>query len=203
MVASKRHLHHWLVRLRPYGVGYFVAAFLVLGVVALFALRQNNLGAVRLRDQLLEVDKQNGDVEAALGKLREYMYSHMNAQLSNDTGIYPPIQLKYTYERLSAAEKQRVQTANQKIYNDAQKTCEALVPNGLSGSGRIPCIQQYVDTKGQKEQSVPDALYKFDFVSPAWSPDLAGFLVVLAFMALILLIARIAAALWLRASLSD
>jgi hypothetical protein len=200
---NKRHLHHLLVRLRPYSIGYFVAAFVVMSVLGLYALRQNNLGAVRLRDQLLEVDKQSGNVEEALGKLRGYMYSHMNAQLSNDNGIYPPIQLKYTYERLAAAEKQRVQTANQKIYNDAQRTCEALVPGGLSGSGRIPCIQQYVDTKGQKELPVPDALYKFDFVSPAWSPDLAGFLTILAFMTLILLIARVASEIWLKATLSD
>lgn len=198
---NKRRLHHLLVRLRPISYWYFVGLFVATGFFALLALRHNNVRAIELRDELIQVDKENGDVEAKLSELRTYIYSHMNARLSNDNSIYPPIQLKYTYERLAAAEKQRVTTANEKIYNDAQKTCEALLPRGLSGSTRLSCIQQYVDTKGTRENPVPDALYKFDFVSPVWSPDLAGILVLASLVFLILLTVRVAAEFWIRSKL--
>lgn len=152
----------------------FFVAFIVTGFIGLYSLRQNNLTSVRLRDELLQVDKDNGDVESALRTLREHIYSHMNADLSTDGGLQQPIQLKYRYERLVAAEKARVSAENSQIYTQAQVECEKQFPSGLSGSGRIPCIQQYVQNRGTTEQVIPDALYKFDFVSPAWSPDWAG-----------------------------
>lgn len=198
---NKRHLHHLFVRLRPIRVWYFLVLFVISSVVALFAMRQNNLTALELRDNVLKADETGGDVEGELKKLREYTYSHMNARLSSDSGIYPPIQLKYRYERLLAAEKQRAASANDNLYNEAQASCEARFPQGLSGGNRIPCIQQYVDTHGKaesREQPIPDALYKFDFVAPVWSPDLAGWSLIVAGVSLVLLITRLLATLWFK-----
>lgn len=199
---DKRRLHHLWVLLRPIRYWYFLILFLVSGAVAIGALRQNNLTALRLRDQVLEADKNNGDVEGALRELREFTYSHMNARLSSDTGIYPPIQLKYRYERLLAAEKNRVASANANLYNQAQASCEARFPQGLSGGNRIPCIQQYVDSHGgTTEQTIPDTLYKFDFVSPVWSPDLAGWSLVVSALACVLFITRLLAQWWFKSQL--
>lgn len=201
---NKRKLHHFLVVLRPISYWYFVIVFVASGAAALFALRQNNLKAIELRDTVLKVDKEDGDVEAALRELREFTYAHMNARLSSDTGIYPPVQLKYRYERLVAKEKARAQNASKDTYSEAQRDCEARFPQGLSGGNRIPCIQQYVDTHGgteAKERSIPDSLYKFDFVSPVWSPDLAGWSLVLAAVALLLLATRLTTEWWLKSQL--
>ncbi len=196
---NKRKLHHWWVRLRPISYWYFLVLFVVSSGVALLALRQNNLTALRLRDKVLEADEQNRDAEAALRELRSYTYAHMNAKLSSDNGIYPPIQLKYRYERLVAAEKDRVTRTNETLYRDAQASCEARFPQGLSGGNRIPCIQQYIDTHGgAQEQIIPDSLYKFDFVSPLWSPDVAGWSLVLSGFFLVLFGLRLGAGLWLR-----
>lgn len=201
---NKRRLHHILVALRPISYWYFVVLFVMSSGVAVYALRQNNLTALRLRDKVLEVDKNNGDVETALRELREYIYGHMNARLTSDNGIYPPIQLKYRYERLQATEKQRVTNANAGLYNQAQVSCEARFPEGLSGRNRIPCIQEYIDSHGGvKEQAIPDALYKFDFLAPAWSPDLAGWSLVVAALALLLLVTRVLAQVWLRHQLDN
>ena len=200
----KRQLHHWLVRLRPMSYWYFAALFVVSGITGLLAMRQNNLTALNLRDKVLQVDKDNGDVEAALRELREFTYSHMNARLASDTGIYPPIQLTHRYDRLVAAEKARVQSANQDLYAQAQQVCEARIPQGLFGANRIPCIQNYIDTNGgpeAKEQPIPDGLYKFDFVSPAWSPDLAGWSLVACALAALLFVTRLGLELWLKSQL--
>lgn len=198
----KRKLHHLFVRLRPISYWYFVVLFLVSGAVAINALRQNNLRALELRDKVLEVDKQDGDIEAALRELREFTYGHMNARLSSDTGIYPPIQLKYRYERLTAAEKKRAESANKDVYGEAQRYCERQHPDYQSGHRRRACIAQYVDdrnkTSAAEPQAIPDAMYKFDFVSPLWSPDLAGWSLLIAGVALVLLVTRVLAGIWLK-----
>lgn len=195
-----------MVTLKPVSYWYFVAVFALGVFAAAFALRQNNLRAIELRDNVLQVDKNNGDVEAALQELREFTYSHMNTNLASDTGIYPPIQLKYTYERLVATERARVEGDNRDVYNAAQEHCEAAFPQGLSGGNRLPCIEQYIDQHGKSEakpRKIPDALYKFDFAAPVWTPDLAGWSMVIAMMSLVLLITRIAAQIWLRHKLDD
>lgn len=202
----KRKIHHLLVVLRPISYWYFVAIFLVSAFVAAYALRQNNLEALRLRDHVIEVDKQNGDVEKALRELREFTYSHMNANLASDNGIYPPIQLKYRYERLIAADLKRLEGNDRDVYAEAQRHCEAQNPTGFLGATRLGCIQQYVDQNARPEarpKPIPDDLYKFDFASPRWSPDLAGWSIVIAVFALVLLIIRLAAQLWLKRLLTN
>jgi hypothetical protein len=201
---DKRYLHHLFVRLRPINYWYFAALFLVSGSVAVYTLRQNNLTALRLRDKVLQADQENANVEGALQELREFTYSHMNSNLASDTGIYPPIQLKYTYDRLVAAEQAKVESENKDVYSEAQAYCEASSPQGFSGSNRIACIQQYVDQHGgaaAEPRPIPDALYKFDFVAPTWSPDVAGWSVLVALAALLLLITRLVAQWWLKSQL--
>lgn len=167
-------------------------------------MRQNNLTMVRLRDKVYQADKNNVDVEASLRNLREYVYAHMNTNLSSgNNAIYPPIQLKYSYERALAA-SQGTQDPNTKIYTDAQAECERQFPRGLSGSGRIPCIQNYIASHGIKEAALPTAsLYEFDFVSPRWSPDVAGITMVAAAIFLMLFIVRWLSDKWLLAELRD
>ena len=103
----KRHVYHLLKQLRKIRAWYFIAAIILSLAVSIAALRQNNLQAIQLRDQVIKVDEQNGDVEAALRELRQHVYSHMNSNLAAPGGAYPPVQLKYRYERLLAAEKER------------------------------------------------------------------------------------------------
>ncbi len=177
---------------------------IVMGIVCIFSLRANNLQALKLRDNVIAVDKANGDIEAALRELREFMYGHMNTSLSSGpNAIKPPIQLKYRYERLLEAEQARVSKDNAQIYTDAQTECERQFPVGLSGSGRIPCIKNYIDSKGISQKSIPDSLYKFDFVSPHWSPDLAGWSLVIATIAIAFIVIRVILDRWVKAELRD
>jgi hypothetical protein len=141
-------------------------------MVSVFALRENNLHMVKLRDAVYAADKNDGDVQGALTNLQRYVTAHMNTNLSSgNTSVYPPIQLKYTYDRLRAA---NLQASNASVYNDAQKYCEAQNSTDFSGRNRVPCIEQYVESHGVQPKPIPDAMYKFDFISPIWSPDLAG-----------------------------
>lgn len=202
---NKRHLHHLWTRLRVLNQWFLVFLAVVAGVVALFALRNNNLTALKLRDNVLQVDKLNGDTEGALRELREYIYSHMNTNLASSTGVYPPIQLKYRYDRLVEAEKAK-QTTQNTVYADAQKYCETTQPQSFYGAGRLGCIQNYIDTHPVPSQqtpvNIPDAQYKFDFASPAWSPDLAGWSLVAAGFFALLALVRLLAEFWIKIYLS-
>jgi hypothetical protein len=153
---------------------YFLALFIISLTTSIYALRQNNLTMIRLRDKVAQVDKANGDIEAALRNLREFVYGHMNTDLATNNQVKPPIQLKFRYERLVQAQQDKLSTQNTQIYTQAQAHCEKLYPESFSGGPRVPCIQDYVVNHGVNVEPIPDALYKFDFVSPRWSPDLAG-----------------------------
>jgi len=198
MNMDKRHLHHVWRKLRPINSWIFLGLAVLLTAISVYAMRQNNLVAIRLRDVVIEADKQNGDVETPLRALREHIYSHMNASLSSGTGVQQPVQLKYRYDRLVAAEKARVEGANGDVYAQAQAECERQFPAGVSGSGRISCIEQYISSHGgTTENTIPDALYKFDFVAPRWSPDVAGISLVLAVICFLLFVVRFTLEKWL------
>lgn len=154
---------------------YLLVLVVVSGFVCIFALRDNNLHMIALRDKVYSADKTNGDVEGALQNLRQYVYRHMNTDLtSGANAVHPPIQLKYTYDRLVNSRDKKSESQNSQIYTDAQSYCQATIPNGFSGRYRLDCIKKYVDSHGVKVQTIPKNLYEFDFVSPSWSPDLAG-----------------------------
>lgn len=178
-----------LDKLRRVPYSAFLALFIIGVIVTLYALRHNNQTMVKLRAEVYATDQAGGDVNGALNKLREYVHGHMNTSLSSGSNtIKPPIQLKYTYERLLAAEQAKAQSASSQIYTDAQNYCQQKFPAGFSGSGRIPCVQEYVTSRGVKTTPLPTALYQFNFISPTWSPDLAGWSLVfsiLMFLALV------------------
>jgi hypothetical protein len=125
-------------------------------------------------------------VNAALDKLRSYVYAHMNTNLSTSNGIKPPIQLSHTYARL-----QEKQSQNSDLYVEAKNYCEQKIPANVSvsGQGRVDCIIGYVNDRGTKPANIPVGLYQFDFLSPRWSPDLAGWSLVLTIIFFIFFIA--------------
>src|SRR5579871_3089496 len=115
---NKKSLHHLWTKVRPIKPAYFLALFLLSGAVCLGALRHNNQTMVKLRNDVYLADQNNGNVKQALQNLQAYVVAHMNTGLSAGTNVYPPIQLKYTYDRLQQAAIAATQT-NTQIYTDA------------------------------------------------------------------------------------
>ncbi len=156
-------------------IGVFAGASALSGALFVIGMIRNGNGAVERYEALQATDKAGGDVASALNELREYIYAHMNTEIGGPNGIYPPIQLNGTYERLVKAEEARVKDINDSLYTKAQEYCEANGNKGFSGRNRLDCINGYIDTNGAKVQEIDGSLYKYDFVAPRWSPDLAGF----------------------------
>src|SRR5689334_4832698 len=104
----KQYLRSLLLRLKPVKTWYLLCACLVCGVICTYALRGNYVTMTHLRSAVYSADQQNTNVEIALQQLRGFVGSHMNTSLTTSDGVYPPIQLKYTYARLQQAEAARV-----------------------------------------------------------------------------------------------
>lgn len=171
---DKRKLHHiwrYLRRVHPW---YFLVLSLLFGVICVKALQHNNIEMGRLRENVFLADKNGGDVEAALRELRTHVYGHMNTSLeTGSNGAHPPIQLKYTYERLQAEQQKNLGANNSALYGQALQECNAQGQTATA-QDTINCIENFTAARGVHLADIPDALYKFDFTSAKWSPDLAG-----------------------------
>ncbi|HLG90839.1 MAG TPA: hypothetical protein VI336_01615 [Candidatus Saccharimonadales bacterium] len=171
----------------------FLVLFVASALTSVYALRSNNLTMVQLRDKVYEIDKNGGDVNTVLNDLRQYVYSHMNTNLSSgNNAIKPPIQLRYTHERLVA--RANKDANDSRLYTEAANYCQARIPASVSISGRsrISCVQDYILSHGgNRAETIPTALYQFDFVSPTWSPDFAGWSLVLTTVLFLAFIAKI------------
>lgn len=179
---GKKYLYHLWMKVRPIRPWYFLALAIMFSCLGVWGLRENNLHMASLRAAVYEADKNNGDVQSALQRLQLYVTHHMNTDLAGGPNApYPPIQLVNTYDRAVLKAGEEATAFNSQIYSDAQKFCEKEDPNSFYGRYRVPCVQQYIHNHGVANvPTIPDAIYKFAFASPSWSPDVAGWSLVLA-----------------------
>lgn len=164
-------------------------AIVILVFLSVGALRQNNLEMLRLREEVFRADELGNGVESALFKLRGHVSSHMNTDLPK-LESEKAIQLKYSYERAANLEQKRYQDESAKISQQARNNCA-----GISAQlSKVECEEKYI-----KENAVAPLveirpeLYSIEFVSPRWSFDLAGWLIIAAGIVSILFVARVAA----------
>jgi hypothetical protein len=193
MARNKKHSKKYLI-ISKFNLRLVVVLLLIFAALSVYELRQNNLGMISLKNQLMVADKNNGNVNGDINKLRSYIYSHMNTSPSSGAnGIYPPIQLKYTYQRLLANAQAQVSAQNGQIYAQAVAYCNNLMPNYSPTEANLQklttCEEQYYEAQPRATAYVAAPLYEFDFVSPFWSPDLAGFSILITIGLLVALIA--------------
>ena len=190
---NKHQAHHYYRLTRHFRWQYLLLAAGLAGIVCVLALRSNSEQMATRREAVYTADRDNGDVQTALKNLQGYVTAHMNTSLTTgNANVYPPVQLQYTYQRLVQAQSAAQQVSNGDLYTQAQAYCQSLNSSDFSGRNRVPCIEQYVRDKGAKtvlSQTIAPSLYQFNFASPKWSPDLAGWSLLatfgLAFLALV------------------
>jgi hypothetical protein len=199
-IRKLHYLHHRFAFLKAW---YFLVLAILFAVLAVQGLRSNYSKMVELREAVYVADRQNGDVEGALKDLRGHVYGHMNTNLSSgNNAIKPPIQLKERYGRLAAVENDKVKAQNEQIAARSEQICAQQFPAAGYNAARVTCVQNHVAANAVKPQTVPDDLYKFDFISPRWSPDLAGVSIVLSVVFFVLFAARATLEYYMRRRLS-
>ena len=190
MRIDKGKLHHYYTRLKRVKIWMLVLVLVISGLLSAVLLRQNNLEMVERRKAVVAADEQNGDIDAALKELRSYMMRHMNTRMGE------PIQLKNSYER---AVKSQVEKAAQSgsatdaaAYQRAQNECRT--------ANTVTYAQCVIDKTSQIApgsdpitQITPPAaeLFSYQFYSPTWSPDLAGWMTFTFFLTLLILVLRV------------
>lgn len=202
-MADKRHIKegiYWLQRVKTWQL------LLVLVVALLLAatlLRLNNIGMIERRTAVINADKagNNEITKARLFDLQRYSASHMNA----DSGV---VYLAGQYQRDTQAAITAASSGGNGSSNiNAQ--ADAVCKERHSGYSQayVQCfaaeLAKYPSGINEPSKAVlPSAgLYRHSFHSPIWSPDFAGFSVLVCIVLTLVILLRLVSLLLLRALL--
>ena len=193
-MADKRQVHRNIRQLQAVKTWQLVVLLVLFGFVAATFLRLNNIGMSQRRDAVYSADKA-GDpavIQERLYDLQRYAAEHMNA----DTGsIYLENQYKRDSERIIDAASGNNGNPNGNIYKKAQEVC---APKFSSYSqAYLQCTVNYLAQYAPADNptsvvALPKAdTYRHSFASPLWSPDFAGFSVLICLLIVIMIIGRL------------
>lgn len=188
-MADRRQIKRDIRRLQRVKTWQLLILLVIGGFLMATFLRLNNIGMIQRRDAVLAADKEGRDADAAtrMYDLQRYVAAHMNAS----TGQFD-LQGQYQRDLQQAIE---TATSSSNPYGNINAQAEAVCrPRFAAWS---PAYVQCFTEELAKYPPAPDpgsnaalpspALYRHSFASPLWSPDFAGFSV-LVFLAIALII---------------
>jgi hypothetical protein len=191
-VVDKRHIRQrigWLQRVKTWQL---VLLLVVVGLVAATFLRLNNIGMIERRTAVFSADKEgNTDIiKARLFDLQRYSATHMNA----DSGtVY--LEEQYRRDTRASIEAASARDSTNNINVKADQTCKAQF--GGYSQAYVQCFASEL-AKVPSGSNAPDkatlpspSLYRHDFASPVWSPDFAGFTILICAFLLLVIIIRL------------
>lgn len=156
---------------RIFKTGYLLALMPITIFLSAYFLRQNNLKMVELREAVIAADKSGKGVKKSIENLNRHIFRHMN------TTTVRPVELVNTYNReaqaiIKAASKDK----SNDVYKQAAASCEQ---RGVPLTSIAECAAQYALSHSKsvtpEKITLPDKnLFIYSFVSPRWTPDLAG-----------------------------
>jgi hypothetical protein len=195
---NKHTLHHWLRAARQLRTWQLLIILVLLAFVSATLLRLNNIGMVELRAAVLKADAGGNQqaIRTSLGNLQQYVSTHMNADLG------PGVYLQGSYDRARDTALQAANNStnpNSAVYQQASIDCRSRFVGGVASfrNDYVQCVVERVGALSQgsdplNQLNLPKAdLYRYDFVSPIWSPDFAGFSVLLAALLMLFIICKI------------
>lgn len=196
--SSKRTLHYRLKSLQRLKVWQLLVIAVILSFLSATALRLNNLGMIELRDAVYAADERGDkeEIKRALANLQHYVNDHMNTDLGK--GVY----LHKSYERArdaALAQATDASNPNSAEYQQASIECRSRFVGGVESfrNDYVQCVVERVAAMNQGADPLsalhlPKAdLYRYDFVSPLWSPDFAGFMCLITGLLLLVIVWRI------------
>lgn len=194
---------HNIKQLERVNTWQLLVLLLLVGFISATLLRLNNIGMVERRTAVLNADKSGStdDIARRLYDLQRYVSSHMNTDMGR--GIY--LQEQYNKDRQQAMDQAATAgSSNGNIYKKITDECRALYS---AWTPYFQCVQDRLNASTpandpvQKVALPKPEIYRHVFVSPIWSPDFAGFSVLVWMGILLLIIARLVSLAILRALL--
>ena len=201
-MVEKQQVRTKIRRLEQIKTWQLVVLLILSGFMSATFLRLNNVGMIDRRDAVKQADVDGDETVIAkrLYDLQRFVASHMNT----DPGSVP---LEHSYKRaydraLQEFEAQIASQSNNNTVAEVRAYCDAQAQQG--GWGRFlasadPRYVQCINDKWNEYPSAENVNYHFQapstapyyhtFVSPRWSPDFAGWsLVVTGIIALIIVV---------------
>ncbi|OYX43931.1 hypothetical protein B7Y94_00745 [Candidatus Saccharibacteria bacterium 32-49-12] len=171
-----------------------VIVLLLVSFVAATFLRINNIGMIERRAAVIAADEA-GDEEALVNRLydlQRYVSRHMNTDLGR--GVY----LEASYNRaLQQWQSQQYGDSNPNgnIYLKAQQVCapqfssysSAYLQCTTAELAKYPAATEPTDGNDKPRQEA----YIHSYVDPTWSPDFAGWSVLVAALVALLIVGRL------------
>lgn len=197
-MVDKKKVKHNLNQLRRIKTWQLVIILILASFISATFLRLNNIGMVDRREAVQSADKEGNSAitQSRLYDLQRYVSAHMNTDMGK--GIY----LESTYKRdVQAAYTRATSGSNGNIYKAAQQICApryttwspAYVQCTVSELAKFPSAGLLVLPRAD--------MYLHVYVAPLWSPDFAGWSLLVCVVILIMIITRITGVVILRALL--
>lgn len=202
-MADKRQVRRSIRQLQRVKTWQLLVLLLLAALMASTFLRLNNIGMVERRTAVLAADKSTNvdDTQNRLYDLQRYVSQHMNS----DTGA---IYLEQQYQRDS---KKIIDAAgdttnpNGNIYKKASDACDTQF--SLYSQPYFQCYLSELEKYPAADNtpttvSLPATdLYRHEFSAPAWSPDFAGWSVLICIVIATMIVARLTSLVILKALL--
>ena len=183
---QKKFLHHW--RKKHIKTWQLTVALFIMVGLSVFSLRANNLKMVELRSNVVQADIKQTGLPQAIEALNYHVFHHMNTQ------IVRPVELVNTYNIQAQAAIEAASKNGRDIYAEATAACER---RGIPLTSIAQCAADYAvannpNVDAQKIKLPDKNLFIYTFASPLWTPDLAGFSLLITGVVILWLTARLA-----------
>ncbi len=203
-MADKRRVERNIKQLQRIKTWQLVILFILSCFVSATFLRLNNIGMVERRAAVLSADDA-GDKAAIVNRLydlQRYVSAHMNTDLGQGVTLESSYKRDYLAAQDAAANDSN---PNGNIYKKAQQVCApqftrysyAYLQCTTGELAKYPAASDPVSVVKMPTQ----ATYRHDFASPLWSPDFAGWSVLVSLVLAVMIIVRLVAIGILRAVL--
>ncbi len=182
---------------KDYQTWQLVLILILYSFVVAILLRLNNVGMVSRRDAVKAADQEgNGEItKNRLVELRSYVNAHMNTS----TGRFF-LEGQFTRDidgLIQKAEQEVDKNPNGNVYKKASEVCDpqftyrssAYFQCYMNELAKYPTVDY-----GSTEIKPPNPnAYQIEFNSPRWTPDFAGFALVLWFILVVVILGRLLA----------
>jgi hypothetical protein len=193
-VADKSRIKQDIKNLQRVKTWQLIVVLIIVGFVAATFLRLNSIGMVQRREAVINADKAGNqdDMITRLYDLQRYVAAHMNTDLGR--GVY----LEHSYNRdLQNWQENQYGTGNPNgnIYKKAQEVCApqfsrysyAYLQCTTNELAKYPAAADpATDTSKPRQEA-----YIHSFTAPVWSPDFAGWSVLVFGVILLLIFIRL------------
>ncbi len=182
MVYQKKQSFGGFSKLKSLAIWQVVVLLILVTIITATLLRMNNVRMLERKEAVIAADKSgdHGMVHDRLRDLQEYVFKHMNA--STGQIFLEQIYRQKVDQLINDAKNTISSNHEQNAYKIASEICDQKF-RGYS-QAYAECFLSEVNKHTTSVNPVTEVklpspnLYIVNFSSPTWSPDLAGFAVV-------------------------